>query len=205
MFKMKAEKTVKDSETSLECLIKKIDGSLEFVQRLGKGDYGIVMKVTKNGKYYRLKVNLANEIQGRSDTLEREYKILEDLASKTDVAPKPVKLYEDAQCVWYNRKGKYAYLTEFIEGEVLSKAGKQSEISLTIKLMDLMDRIHEPGYKFSRDADLNADNILLGKNGKLYLIDPMFLVPLKEKIPFGMTKGEREGVNKIIRKYSYQE
>lgn len=207
MFKMKAEKTVKDSETSLECLIKKIDGSLEFVQRLGKGDYGIVMKVTKNGKYYRLKVNLANEIQGRSDTLEREYKILEDLASKTDVAPKPVKLYEDAPCVWYNRKGKYAYLTEFIEGEVLSKVGKQSEISLTIKLMDLMDRIHDADYKLSKDADLNGENILLDKDGKLYLIDPMFLVPLKEKeeISFGMTTEERTKVNEIIRRYSWTE
>jgi len=187
-------------------LVKEIDDKLELVSYVSEGGYGIILKVRYNqGHDLKLKVNKTSEVEGMTDTLEREYAILEDLARKTDVVPKPVRLYDNAKCAWGGSKGKYAYLAEFIEGKALSKSEKQSEISLTIQLTGLMDSIHGAGYRFSKDADLNADNILLGEDGKLYLLDPMFLVPLKEKIPFGMTKEEREKVNEIIRRYSYSE
>lgn len=191
----------KYGRTGLVGLVKKIDGNLELVKRLGEGGYGIVLKV-KSDRYYRLKVSKGEDVPGRYDTLEREYSILTDL-SRTGAVPRPVKFYENAPCALYDKKGKYAYLTEFVDGEVLSKSEKQSEISLAVGLMDLVGRVHQAGYKFGKDSDLNADNILSGRDGKLYLIDLMYLTPLKEKIPFGMTKEERERVNEIIRRYSY--
>lgn len=190
-------------EKNLIELIKEIDPNLKFEKVLGRGGYCLVAKVVDGRNTYRLKINRFAEPEGMPDTLEREYSILEDLSKKTNISPRTIKLYENVPSLYENKKGKNAYLTEFIEGEVLSKSEKQSEISLIIGLMDLMGRIHHAGYKFGKNADLNADNILLGKDGKLYLIDPMYLVPLKEKIPFGMTKEEREKVNEIIRRYSY--
>lgn len=190
---------IKMDKENLAYLVQEIDSKLEFVEYVGKGDYGLVLKVKDERGYdLKLKINWANELDGRSDTLEREYKTLEELAKKTDIVPKPVKLYDNVRCVWYNIKGKHAYLSEFIEGEKLSKTGKQSEISLTIALNDLIDKVHKAGYKFSEGADLNPDNILLGKDGRLYLIDPMFLVPLKEKI-LGMTEREIYMRDAIIR------
>jgi len=196
---MKSRIRIEDKEIDLVGLVKEIDRRLEFKEYVGKGDYGIVLKVTDKGHIYKLKVNWANEVDGRTDTLEREYKTLEDLASKTDIAPKPIRLYDDAKCVWYNVKGKHAYLSEFIEGKSLSKSEKQSEISLTMKLNDLIGKVHKAGYRFSKEADLNLDNILLGEDGKLYLIDSMFLVPLKEKI-LGMTEREIYMRDNIIRR-----
>lgn len=196
---MGIDKIKMDKET-LTKLVREIDNQLEFVDYVGKGDYGLILKVKDSQGYnLKLKVNWANEVDGRIDTLEREYKTLEDLASKTDIAPKPIRFYDDAKCVWYNVKGKHAYLSEFIEGKSLSKSEKQSEISLTMKLNDLIDKVHKAGYRFSKEADLNPDNILLGKDGKLYLIDSMFLVPLKEKISV-MTKRERYMRDSIIRR-----
>lgn len=196
---MEINKIKMDKET-LTKLVREIDNQLEFIDYVDKGDYGLILKVKySQGCDLKLKVNWANEVDGRTDTLEREYKTLEDLARKTDTVPKPVKLYDNVRCVWYNIKGKHAYLSEFIGGEKLSKAGKQSEISLTNALNDLIDKVHKIGYRFSNEADLNPDNILLGKDGKLYLVDPMFLVPLKEKI-LGMTERERYMRDSIIRR-----
>lgn len=195
-------KTNETKTMGLAELIRKIDCSLELVKTLGKGGYGGVFKV-KGDKHYRLKISLGGDVSGSYDTLEREYKILKDLASKTDAVLKPIKLYGDAPCILYGIRGKHAYLTEFVEGEVLSKSDKQSDVFLTAALCDLVEKVHKAGYKFTGKSDLNADNILLGKDGKLYLLDPMFLVPLKEEIPFGMTTEERTKVNEIIRRCRY--
>ncbi len=195
-----ATNEIKMDKRTLTNLVKEIDERLEFKEYMGKGDYGMVLKVKDQGSIYKLKINWANELDGRSDTLEREYKMLEDLAKKTDIAPKPIKLYDNVRCVWYNRQGKYAYLSKPIDGKKLSNAGKQSEISLTIALNDLIDKVHTAGYGFSNESDLNPDNIILGKDGKLYLIDPMFLVPLKEKILFGINNRERYMRDAIIRR-----
>lgn len=184
-------------------IVKEIDERLEFKEYAGKGDYGLVLKVKYQNSIYKLKVNWANEVDGRSDTLEREYKTLEDLAKKTDIVSKPIKLYDNVRCVWYNIKGKHAYLSEFIEGENLSESGKQSGISLTNALNELIGKVHNAGYEFSNESDLNPDNILLGKYGGLYLIDTMFLVPLKESTSKrDMTPRERYMRDAIIRRCS---
>lgn len=198
---MRSKIRIEDKEIDLAGLVKEIDEGLEFKEYVGKGDYGIVLKVTDHDNVYKLKINWANEVDGRTDTLEREYKTLEDLANKTGIVPKPIRLYDDAKCVWYNIKGKHAYLAEFIEGKSLSKSEKQSEISLTMELNDLIDKVHKAGYRFNNEADLNPDNIILGRDGKLYLIDTMFLEPLKERMPIRyMTDRERYMRNSIIRR-----
>lgn len=189
-------------EKNLIELIREIDPNLKFEKVLGRGWCGLVAKVTDGRNTYRLKINKFSEPEERHDTLEREYSILHDL-SKTGAVPKAINLYDNISCLCENKKGKNAYLTEFIEGEVLSKTKERpSEISLTIKLHDLIGKVHQAGYKFAKDA-MNPENILLGKDGNLCVIDPMYLIPLREKIPFGMTKEERTRVNEIIRRCRY--
>ena len=101
---MKSVIRIEDKEIDLAQLVKEIDSGLDLKEYVGKGGYGLVLKVADQGNIYKMKINWANEVKGRTDTLEREYKTLEDLASKTDIAPKPIRLYDDARCVWYNIK-----------------------------------------------------------------------------------------------------
>lgn len=187
-------------------LIRKIDPNLRYAGYLGEGGFGGVIKVTDGNKYFRLKITHTADVPGSYKTLEREYAILEDIHKKTGITPKPVKLYTDTPCVRENRKGKHAYLTEFIKGKELYKAEKMSSTDLTQKLGYILDKIHEAGWVFGEDAiDLNANNILVGEDGKLYLLDSMLLVHTKNLTEQELDKAlqkERERKNEIIRRYS---
>lgn len=186
--------------------LRSIDDSLEYSKVLGLGGYGIVFKVKNQGRDYRLKIS-------KADSLEREYSLLEDLA-KTGAVLKPVKLYDDASSVQMTmgtsgmyrfdegKKGKNAYLTEFMEGKVLSsERGALSDFALRSKLNALLDKIHMSGYEFRENSDFNANNILLGIDGNLYLLDPMLLSRRKER-HLDKTKEEQVRVETIIDMYA---
>lgn len=200
MLNMESERKL--GKEDLVRLVKEIDSGLEFESSLGEGCNGLVLKVTDGSNKYRLKLNKYQDVPGEYAILENEFAICGEL-SKTGASMKPLRLYDNAPALYSSVKGKNAYLTEFIEGEVLSKAVKQSEIALTIGLMDMLDKIHAAGYKLGKTTDLKADNILLSRDGKLYMIDPMFLVPIRDEKIFGITREEGKKVDQIIRVCSY--
>lgn len=187
--------------------LRSIDDSLEYSKVLGLGGYGIVFKVKNQGRDYRLKIS-------KADSLEREYSLLEDLA-KTGAVLKPVKLYDEVSSVQMfvdessgryrfdeGKKGKNAYITEFVEGKVLSsERGALSDFALRSKLNALLDKIHMSGYEFRENSDFNANNILLGRDGNLYLLDPMLLSRRKER-HLGKTEEEQARVDTIIAMYA---
>lgn len=188
-----------------------IDDSLEYSKVLGQGGYGLVLKVKNQGKDYRIKISK------RDDSLEREYSLLEDLA-KTGAVLKPVKLYDEVSSArmvlgddsekysffsgtyrfYDGKKGKNAYLTEFMEGKILSdERGKLSDFALRSKLNALLDKIHMAGYEFRENSDFNANNILLGEDRNLYLLDPMMLSRRKGS-SLGKTEEEQARVDTMI-------
>ncbi|MDP2908363.1 MAG: hypothetical protein Q8N77_01005 [Nanoarchaeota archaeon] len=185
---------------NLAKLVEEIDPALKFERVLGRGGYGIVLKVTDGKKHYRLKINHRKDAPDNPDNLEMEYSILSN-ASKTNAVPKAVRFYDNAPSTQEDLKGKNAYLTEFIEGKPLLQTRSLSELSVSAGLVDLIVRIHEAGYKLGNANDFNAENILVGEDGVFYLLDPRYVVPLKGDLPFRLSREESIRVNELARRY----
>lgn len=184
-------------------LVRKIDNNLELVKRLGEGGYGIVLVVNQNNKKYRLKIS-------KSESLEREYVLFEDL-TKTKAGLMPIKLYNNVPSVQIDKTetpykfkegdiGKNAYLTEFKEGKILTNSqGEFNDFELKKKLRNLVHRIHQAGYEFGPDSDFNANNVLITEDGNFYLIDPLKLLPKRNKTEdFYMTDEEKARISTMV-------
>ncbi|MCG2718757.1 MAG: hypothetical protein L6408_07995 [Nanoarchaeota archaeon] len=188
-----------------------IDPSLKFKQFYGEGSFGMVMRTNKDNEDYRLKISKIDPETGNYYPLDDEYQKLEDLVD-SGVTPKPVNLYDNVPAAYIDKesmpykffegnKGQNAYTTKVIEGKALFEADKLNRFSLERSLRTMLDKIHAKGYEFRLpESDINGKNILLGNDGKLYLIDPMMLTKRDESAE-GLTDEERIAIDRILTIY----
>lgn len=142
-----------------------------FKRDLGSGYFGEVKLLEKDGKKYALKkiklissdpyLTLDMQVQAVKD----EIKILEQI-SYLDISP---KLYNYYMC----KEGKDTsiyLLMEYIEGETLESYVKTKVVSeqLKNKIKKVFNKLHKNGFVH---LDVHRGNVMIGKNGKVYLID----------------------------------
>lgn len=187
--------------SEIQKFILEIDPTLNFVKILGEGGFCVVFLVEKNKKQFALKVNKTHEsyFKEKLFDLENDYNIMSNLKGITGI-PKTIRFYNNVPSLTNKRRGKNALLREFIPGEILSKAGRQP-LSFFIKLRQIIEEIAKRGYCLI--ADLNADNILVGVDGKPYFIDLACTLPFVEKFKTKQRNLQAQRINEIERRFSY--
>lgn len=142
----------------------------KYISIIGKGAFGTVFKVEKNGKSYALKIIIKNNIPEESlDIVKREFEIIATLPDSTRL----LKYYNFWETINY-----LIILTEFIDGYSLfdiyterQKTGKTfSNRELTIIAKEVLKALVILESKNIVHRDLKLENIMFD-NKRIVLID----------------------------------
>ncbi len=133
-----------------------IKEKIKNLEKIAEGWRGEVYKGEWEGKIVAVKVAKRKEVE---EAIKKEAKILEELKG-IEGFPQIVMSGEDF--VMY----------EFIEGELLGKfKGSREEFkNIVLQILDLAYLLDNKGIKKDEFAYLDK-NVIIGKNGKVYLID----------------------------------
>ena len=146
---------------------------------LGMGNFGIVLRATKMGQEYAVKIICKKEIQKNKiymDLLRNEMCVLQNLDH-----PKVVKTYDLIE-----DDDNYYIVTEIIKGGPVSKRIKQlgplkekSALIIVSQIVDAVAYLHERGICH---RDLKLENIMFtsDKSNQIKLIDFGFAVEFRD-------------------------
>lgn len=134
----------------------------EFIEILGQGAFGQVIKArdTINNKIVAIKLQ---RFDGQSNIFEKEIINLKKLSNDCD----------NLVCIRDSGKfyNKYYIVMDFIQGQTLSKylSNNKTKIEQIFKqLVSVLKKLHSK--KFAH-MDIKPDNIMVDKNGKVYIVD----------------------------------
>jgi serine/threonine protein kinase len=139
-------------------------------KKLGEGGFGAVYKAT-DSKGYVYALKLLHKFD--QETIDSEIGTLREVSVSPQCDPNMVCYFDSFD---FTDKGKkyYAILTEFIDGEDLSKFAQKNQLTpndvftIGIWLLGVLGFLHENKYVH---RDIKPGNIMLLRTGDLKLID----------------------------------
>lgn len=143
-----------------------------LVKSLGAGFYGEVSLVTHNKKQYAMKkISLSHMSFKEQEILlskvEEEVRIMQSLRRVSYVP----KYYEHFVCPDKDHSSMAIYIVmEYIQGTTLGEYRHQYPVTPALKtsLRKVFQKLHQRGI---RHNDIKGDNIMVTKQGKVYIID----------------------------------
>jgi len=140
-----------------------IDPSLQFIDVLGRGSYGLVAKVAKGRKVYALKMDMCYsmdpriwELRGYVPTIQQEMKV-QRLLSGIKGIPEVHEMHHNS------------FLMDYIEGKRLDKYNSQPQ-EFFDKVHGIVIQMNERGVAVQEDILVN---VLVDKGSNPWLIDFM--------------------------------
>jgi serine/threonine-protein kinase len=134
---------------------------------IGKGSFGSVYKVEKNGRFFAMKIFQAELLQTEyKDRLDREIKAIQKISH-----PNVVKLYDFGK--FKDNEFEYFYIVmDLVEGKTLSEyIGSIDEskcVEIMGSVMDTIDSIHSQGVIH---RDLKPANVMIDQKGNPIILD----------------------------------
>lgn len=130
--------------------------NIKIGNKIGSGFHGIVYKGTSNRNG-----NLAVKIQNKNNSAKTELQALKKL-NGLNITPKFVRHASD------NSNRVNILVSKFVNGTTLSKYESHIPQDIKNKVKNAIAKMHKAGVIH---GDLHSENIMIGKNGKVYIID----------------------------------
>jgi len=142
-------------------------------EEIGRGTNGSIYQVGDKV----IKINILNHGRniksnlGRYKRVQEEYEVQNDLYNSGINVPRPYGIIRTI----LDGKKKYGLLMEKINGETLGKMRRSSKINLSEyhlilgKMIREIEKAYDLGFSFNDTQ--NNENVMIDKNGKIFLID----------------------------------